>query len=64
LHELIQWEKVNDYHTPLLANIYILTHGGGKAMNANQIPGCVVTDKLIAKLDEKEMPKIKAKRPD
>jgi methylenetetrahydrofolate reductase (NADPH) len=61
LHELIQWEKVNDYHTPLLANIYILPHGGAKAMNANQIPGCVVTDKLMAKLDEERNAKDKGK---
>ena len=50
--ELVQWLKINNFQTPLMANIFILTHGVGRAMNANQIPGCVVTDKLLAKLDE------------
>jgi methylenetetrahydrofolate reductase (NADPH) len=35
-----------------LANIYILPYGAAKLMNANKIPGCVVTDKLVAELAE------------
>jgi methylenetetrahydrofolate reductase (NADPH) len=52
LHELVQWQKINNYHIPLMANIYILPYGVGKTMNANQIPGCVVTDKMLAVLEE------------
>jgi methylenetetrahydrofolate reductase (NADPH) len=51
-HELLQWLKINDYHMPVMANIYILPYGSGRTMNTNQIPGCVVTDKLLTKLDE------------
>ncbi|MGP8080675.1 MAG: methylenetetrahydrofolate reductase C-terminal domain-containing protein [Dehalococcoidales bacterium] len=51
-HELVLWKKVNEYHTPLMANIYILPYSVGKTMNANRIPGCIVTDKLLAKLEE------------
>ena len=66
LDELIQWLKTNNYHTPLLANIYILPFGSGRTMNANRIPGCVVTDKLLARLDEerKEHDKGKSARLD
>jgi len=52
LHELLLWLKVNGYDTPVLANIYVLPYGAAKLMNANQIPGCVVTDKLVAELAE------------
>lgn len=52
LQELILWAKINDYRVPLIANIYILPYSAGKTMNANRIPGCIVTDKLLAKLAE------------
>ncbi len=61
LHELVQWLKINNYHIPMMANIYILPYGAGRTMNANQIPGCVVTDKLLAKLDEERTDKDKGK---
>jgi len=35
-----------------VANIYIMPFGAGRTMNANRIPGCIVTDKLLAKLDK------------
>jgi methylenetetrahydrofolate reductase (NADPH) len=60
-HELLMWEKINGYKTPLLANIYILPYGAGKIMNANHIPGCVVTDKLLAQLNEERNAKDKGK---
>jgi len=52
LHELLQWLKVHGYDVPVFANIYVLPYGIAKSMNANQIPGCVVTDKLLAELAE------------
>jgi len=51
-HELLQWLKINGYNIPVLVNIYILPYGAARTMNANQIPGCVVTDKLLAELDQ------------
>ena len=60
-HELLQWLKINNYLTPLMANIYILPYGAGRTMNANQIPGCVVTDKLLTTLDEERKDKDKGK---
>jgi methylenetetrahydrofolate reductase (NADPH) len=34
-----------------VGNIYILPFGAAKLMNRNKIPGCIVTDKLLAELD-------------
>lgn len=51
-HEVLQWLKINGYNIPVLANIYVLPLGIAKAMNANKVPGCVVTDKLVAKIAE------------
>jgi len=49
---------VNHLNIPALANIYVLPYGAAKLMNANKIPGCVVTDKLVSELAEE------AKAPD
>jgi methylenetetrahydrofolate reductase (NADPH) len=62
LHEVLTWFKVNNLNVPVLANIYILPYGAGRIMNANQIPGCVVTDKLLAKLDEERTAKDKGRQ--
>jgi len=51
-HELLLWLKVKGYNIPVLANIYVLPYGAAKTMNANQIPGAVVTDKLLAEIGE------------
>jgi len=57
-HEVLQWLRVNRDNVPVLANIYVLPLGAAKLMNSNKIPGCVVTDKLVAELAEE------AKAPD
>lgn len=61
LHEVLQWLKLNNYKLPLIANVYILPYGAGKAMHANQVPGCVVTNKLLAQLDAERAAKDKGK---
>jgi methylenetetrahydrofolate reductase (NADPH) len=53
-HEVMQWLRVNGYDVPAIANVYILPFGAAKLMNANGIPGCVVTDKLVAELAEEK----------
>jgi len=60
-HELLQWLKVNGYDIPLMANIYILPYGTAKIMNKNQIPGCVVTDKMVSELAEEAKTEDKGK---
>ncbi|MBM7623117.1 methylenetetrahydrofolate reductase C-terminal domain-containing protein [Sporohalobacter salinus] len=49
-HELIQFIKMNDWDIPVIGNIFVLSYGIGRAMNANRIPGCVVTDDLVEQL--------------
>jgi len=61
LHEVLQWLKANGYNIPVIANIYVLPYGAAKTMNANQIPGCLVTDKLVAELAEEAKAEDKGK---
>jgi 5,10-methylenetetrahydrofolate reductase len=53
-HELLQWLRVNHFDVPVLVNVYVLPYSTAKLMNSNRIPGCVVTDKLVAELAEEE----------
>jgi methylenetetrahydrofolate reductase (NADPH) len=57
-HELLQWLRVNHFDVPVLVNVYVLPYSTARLMNRNRIPGCVVTDKLVAELAEE------AKAPD
>ena len=50
-HEVLMWLKSSGYHVPVLANIYVLPYGAARVMHANQIPGAVVTDKLLQDID-------------
>jgi methylenetetrahydrofolate reductase (NADPH) len=52
MQELIFWLKGKGYAVPALANIYALTYPAARLMSENKIPGCVVTDKLLAELEE------------
>jgi methylenetetrahydrofolate reductase (NADPH) len=52
LHELLQWLKNQERSIPAIASVYVLSYTTAKVMNANRIPGCVVTDKMVAKLAE------------
>ncbi|NLL17875.1 MAG: methylenetetrahydrofolate reductase [Clostridia bacterium] len=52
-HELLLMMKMLGYEDiPVVGNIYVLPFGAAKVMNANRIPGCVVTDKLVADIDK------------
>ncbi|MBW2058205.1 MAG: methylenetetrahydrofolate reductase C-terminal domain-containing protein [Deltaproteobacteria bacterium] len=60
-HEVLQWLRVNNYDIPVFANVYVLPYGAARLMNANGIPGCVVTDKLVAELAEERKAEDKGK---
>lgn len=49
--EVLQFVRDYDARVPVIGNVYVLPFGAGKMMNANQLPGCVVPDKLLAQLD-------------
>ncbi|MBI4333314.1 MAG: methylenetetrahydrofolate reductase C-terminal domain-containing protein [Chloroflexi bacterium] len=48
--ELKLWLKVQDYRIPVVASIYALSEATARTMNANLVPGCVVTDRLLAQV--------------
>jgi len=50
-HEVLQFIRNYKPDIPVIGNIYILPFGAGRMMNANELPGCVVTNKLLAELD-------------
>ncbi|MEQ8202112.1 MAG: methylenetetrahydrofolate reductase C-terminal domain-containing protein, partial [Syntrophomonadaceae bacterium] len=50
-HEALQYIRNCDPGLPVIGNIYILPYGVARMMNANQLPGCVVTDPLLAWID-------------
>ncbi|TFG57850.1 MAG: methylenetetrahydrofolate reductase, partial [Spirochaetales bacterium] len=50
MDEILQWLNYKNLKVPVLANIYILPYSVSKFMNANNVPGCVVTDKMVADL--------------
>jgi methylenetetrahydrofolate reductase (NADPH) len=50
LHEFRMWLGLRKYQIPALASIYVLSYPVAKTMNANHVPGCVVTDKLLSRI--------------
>ena len=50
-HEVFLFMKQNGFNLPLMGNIYILPYGAARMMNRNELPGSVVTDKLLAEID-------------
>ncbi|MCL2670202.1 MAG: methylenetetrahydrofolate reductase C-terminal domain-containing protein, partial [Syntrophaceae bacterium] len=50
--ELLFFMKQSGIGLPVVGSLYILPFGAAKSMHANRIPGCVVTDRLLAELDE------------
>ncbi len=61
LHELLQWLDRNGYNIPVIANVYVLPYGAARLMHANQIPGCLVTDKLLAQIENEAQAKDKGR---
>ena len=51
-------------NVPLVGNVYVLSYGAAKTMNAGLVPGCVVTDELLSVLEgeSKDADKGKKKR--
>lgn len=50
-HEVLLFMKQEGLNIPLVGNIYILPYGAARMMNRNDLPGSVVTDKLLVELD-------------
>ncbi|HEY3425467.1 MAG TPA: methylenetetrahydrofolate reductase C-terminal domain-containing protein [Negativicutes bacterium] len=52
--ELRKYVDRNNLNVPLIGNIFVLSLPVAKLMNKNLIPGCVVTDELVAKLEAEQ----------
>lgn len=61
-HEVLQFIRENGWNIPIMGNIYILPFGAGKAMNGNNVPGCVVTKELLAELEKEKVAEDKGKK--
>lgn len=46
--ELIRWMRAEDLRLPALAAVYILNRGVARAFHAGRVPGCFVSDDLLA----------------
>jgi len=61
-HEVLQYIRMLDPEIPVIGNVFILNYGTGRMMNSNQLPGSVVTDKLLAELDQERKAADKGER--
>ncbi|SDF02527.1 methylenetetrahydrofolate reductase C-terminal domain-containing protein [Sporomusa acidovorans] len=50
--EVKKYVTLNNLAVPLIGNIFVLSLPVARLMNKNLIPGCVVTDSLLARLEE------------
>jgi methylenetetrahydrofolate reductase (NADPH) len=62
LHELQLWLKQHAYPTPVMTSVYILSYPAARTMHDNRVPGCVVTDKLLAQIAEESKSPDKGKQ--
>jgi methylenetetrahydrofolate reductase (NADPH) len=46
--ELLLWVRERELALKLIANVYLLTRGVARVFHAGRIPGCVVSDELLA----------------
>jgi methylenetetrahydrofolate reductase (NADPH) len=50
--ELLQWVRQRQLPVSMIANVYLLTRGVARVFHAGRIPGCVVTDGLLAQAEK------------
>ncbi len=48
-------------HVPVIGNVYLLPLGAAKLMNRNGLPGCVVTNELVAAIEKESQAEDKGK---
>jgi methylenetetrahydrofolate reductase (NADPH) len=50
--ELLDWVGQRQLPVSMIANVYLLTRGVARVFHAGRIPGCVVTDELLAQAEK------------
>ncbi len=58
---LLVMKQLGFGQVPVVGNLYVLTAPAARLMNKNGVPGCVVTDKLLAQLEAEAADKATAK---
>jgi len=56
--EILKYMKYRNIYLPILGNVYVINRAVARVMNKGHIPGCVVTDELLKRIEEE------AKAPD
>ena len=51
MDELIRYRDERGFHVPIIANVFLLTRGAAKLMRSGGIPGCCISDELMAQLE-------------
>ncbi len=51
MQELVMYVRERGYHTPLIANIFLISRGTARFMRQGGIPGCTVNDELMHLLE-------------
>jgi len=51
LQEFLMWLQSRKYQIPAMASIYVLSHPVAVSMHENHIPGCVVTEALLRRIE-------------
>ena len=52
-HELLHVVRLLGFaNVPVVGNVYVLPLGAARLMNGNGLPGCVVSDKLLAQIEQ------------
>ncbi len=46
--ELIRWVRARELPVRMIGNVYLLSRGVARVFHAGRIPGCVVSDELLA----------------
>lgn len=50
--EILKYMKDRNINVPIIGNVYVLTRPVARFMNKGYVPGCVVTDELLQKIEE------------
>ncbi len=61
-HELYEYSRINNINLPLIGNVYKLTYGVAKIFNKGLIPGCMVSDKLLTRIEKERKSEDKGRK--
>lgn len=50
-HELLRYLRARRLRVPVLGNVYVLSAGAARTMRRGEVPGCVVTERLLRTLE-------------